>query len=208
MQKLQGQIYFASEIKPLLELPELTREIDPEALSLYLKYGSIPAPFSVFRKIRKLPPGCYGRVETSQISLEEYWSLPAPDDSLRAAGCVDTIERLLNQAVSSQMMSDVPLGVFLSGGLDSSAIVAFASQCTSQPLKTFSIGFEGLDEQYDETKKARQVARHFGCEHQEFILSPKIEELLVVHWFVVWMSPSQIHRLSPRILFRSKHAST
>ena len=176
--QLRDRLAFSSELKSLLILPGLSREISPQALERYLSYGSIAAPHSIFRAVNKLPPGHWLLAEQNSVRLQCYWSLPPPDESMQLSHHYGEVEELLGQAVKSQLISDVPLGVFLSGGLDSSAVVAFASRHSSTPLKTFSIGYASPDEDYNETAKARQIAEHFGCDHREFILSPNIGELL------------------------------
>jgi asparagine synthase (glutamine-hydrolysing) len=174
-----GKLAFASEMKALLALPSVSREILPEALRLYLATGSIPAPHSILRDVKKLPAGHWLTADSSGIRINSYWSPPLPEESSGRAWDTDEIADLLDQAVRRQLMSDVPLGVFLSGGLDSSAIVAFASRHVSGPLKTFSVGYSAPDQSYNELDKARRVAQQFGCDHSEFMLSPGIHDLLV-----------------------------
>ncbi|MEE9165061.1 MAG: asparagine synthase (glutamine-hydrolyzing) [Nitrospinota bacterium] len=175
----KGLLFFSSELKSLLCVHQLPRDLCPEAIHAYLLSGSIPAPYSIFRSIQKLPPGHRIIADKSGIRTEAYWSLPEPMDSPNLLKQTEEIEDLLLQAIKRQMVSDVPLGVFLSGGLDSSAVVAFASRNISTPLKTFSMGYDSPDQEYNELDKARVIAKHFGCEHREFILSPKINEILL-----------------------------
>ncbi len=173
-----GRLAFASEIKALLCLPGLSREVSPAALAFYLSRGSIPAPHSIFQSIRKLPPGHCLTADSRGVNIRRHWSPPAPDESLRGGRIREEAEALLCRAVESQLVSDVPLGVFLSGGLDSGAVAALASRRASQPLKTFTVGYAPPDQDYNELDKARTVAERFGCDHREFILSPGIGDLL------------------------------
>lgn len=174
-----GKLFFSSELKALLCVPELSRELSPEAIHTYLVSGSIPAPYSIFKSIRKLLPGHLLIADKSGIRTKSYWSLPGPEDSFNISDRFEELEQLLSQAVKRQMVSDVPIGVFLSGGLDSSAVVAFASQYNSTPLKTFSVSYGPRDQEYNELDKARIIAKHFDCEHREFTLSPKIKDILL-----------------------------
>ena len=182
-----GVFLFASEIKALLAHPLVAREVDEEALYHYLTFKTSPAPRTLFAGVRKVPAGCsltcdrQGRVE-----LTRYWDavLPAPTparpDPTRAAA---RVRALLTDAVVKRMMSDVPTGVFLSGGLDSSAIVALLAPRLGQPVNTFSAGISDL-EGCNELEYARQVARRFGTNHREILVGRKeLEECfpLLVH---------------------------
>lgn len=176
--QVDGMLAFASEMKALLELPSVSREISPVALRLYLETGSIPAPHTILKGIHKLEAGHWLTVSDSTVRIEPYWHVPEPQEQNTETPGLQEIQLLLENAICRQLMSDVPLGVFLSGGLDSSAIVAFASRHVSGPLKTFSVGYHSPDESYNELDKARRVANQFGCDHREFILSPRIQDLL------------------------------
>ena len=168
-----GGLVFGSEIRSLLEHPSATRELDPVALSRYLTHECVPAPRSIFRDIRKLPPGHRLIWENGAVSVEPWWRIrfrggDAPSHPREA---LEELERLLSAAVERRLMSDVPLGAFLSGGIDSSTVVAFMQRHASKPVKTFSIGFE--EESFDESTHARTVAKHLGTEHHERIFSPR-----------------------------------
>jgi asparagine synthase (glutamine-hydrolysing) len=161
---------FASEIKALLAGPDMPREIDHQALALYLAFNYVPAPLTMFKGIRKLEPGCSLVLEDGRVSISRYWSLPKfprnpePTDVGRLQRrLVDT----LSEAVSGCMLADVPVGAFLSGGIDSGIVVALMARQSARPVKTFTIGFadDGL---YDETDAARRVAAMHGTEHHEF----------------------------------------
>lgn len=163
---------FASEIRALLLLPWVRRELDEEALHHFLTFNSVPAPGTLLKGIRKLPPG-YQMVVAARgiVRYEPFWELNyttqvPEDDPAAAAGLLDR----LRQAVHSQVVSDVPVGAFLSGGVDSSAIVALMSEVSDRPIRTFSIGFADV-ERYDERVYAAAVARRFGAEHQERVVT-------------------------------------
>jgi len=176
--RVNNRLAFASEIKALLALPWISREIDTHALGEYLTRGAIPAPLSIFKAVRKLQPGHRLMIDRNGPREERFWAPPPIDAHWDPADTPARVEKLLDDAVRRQLVSDVPLGLFLSGGLDSSALLAFAQRHVSSPLKTFTIGYEGKDSGYDEMDKARRVARHFGCDHHEFVLSPRIEDLV------------------------------
>jgi asparagine synthase (glutamine-hydrolysing) len=161
---------FASEIKSLLSDPTMDRELDREALMLYLAFNYVPAPLTIFKGIRKLEPGCSLLFEGGKVSISRYWSLPQPPEDPKPAGVGRLKHRLidaLSEAVAGCMLADVPVGAFLSGGVDSGIVVALMARQSPRPVKTFTIGFveDGL---YDETERARRVAAMYGTEHHEF----------------------------------------
>jgi asparagine synthase (glutamine-hydrolysing) len=172
-------LIFASELKALLALPEhvVPRRLDPLALDLYLNYGYVPHPWSILEGVKKLPPAHYGIWHDGTLTLERYWQ---PDwnmeRSQNSEESVDQLRSTLVDAVREQMVSEVPLGAFLSGGIDSTIIVSLMQQVSTQPVKTFAIGFP--DRNYDETSYAELAARHLGTEHQTFIVEPKAWETL------------------------------
>jgi asparagine synthase (glutamine-hydrolysing) len=164
-------LIFASELKALLQDERVSRDIDQLALHYYLTYGFIPTPQTIFGQIRKLPPAHTLVWQNGQISLERYWSLDyLPKLNLSEAEATEQLVHHLREVVQIRLMSDVPLGAFLSGGIDSSAVVAFMAEAMSEPVKTFSIGFRA--DSYNETAYARQVAAHFQTDHQEFVVEP------------------------------------
>jgi asparagine synthase (glutamine-hydrolysing) len=182
--QVNGQFIFGSEFSALLLHPDVSREVHPEAIHHYLSFMCVPAPLTAYRAIRKLEPGHSLRYSKGEIRTERYWQ---PDFSRKLdlseqeAG-ERTIE-LLRDAVKVRLMSEVPLGAFLSGGIDSSAVVALMSEESSTPVKTFSIGFEEQD--FSELHHARRVAEHVGADHHEFIVRPDALEvlpLLVEHY--------------------------
>lgn len=174
-------IAFASEAKALLPLVEQRIEIDPSALADYLHLGYVAAPKSLFAGITKLPPATVLTVEGDRIDERRYWRVPAEIDRASsehewAARIRESIER----SVRRQMVSDVPIGAFLSGGIDSSAVVAFMARNSDRPIRTYSIGFDGgrAEALYNELPHARRVARQFGTEHREIIVRPDVVELM------------------------------
>lgn len=169
---------FASEIKAILECPHVPRDLLPEALDLYLTYQYVPHPLTIFKGIRKLPPGHYLVVERGACRVVRYWTPQFEEDnSLTEAECVCRIRELLAEAVRLRMVSDVPLGVFLSGGVDSSIVTGLMCRASGAPVKTFSIGFE--EKKYDELRYARIVARAFNTEHHEFVVRPNAAEVIL-----------------------------
>jgi asparagine synthase (glutamine-hydrolysing) len=186
-----GQTFlFGSELKALVAHPEFNDEVDRDSLALYLRYNCIPAPYSIYRGIKKLPPATKLTVTLSNIHClsfpRPYWSAeeavrhglekPFEGSERDAIACLDT---LLSDAVKMRMVADVPLGAFLSGGVDSSTIVALMQKHSQRPVKTFSIGFP--DETYNEAKYAAPVARHLGTDHTELYVSPEEAMKVIPH---------------------------
>jgi asparagine synthase (glutamine-hydrolysing) len=162
---------FASEPKALLQDPDVPAVPDPVALHHYLTYGYVPAPWSAFRGVRKLPPGHYLVLRDGRLAIERYWTLRYTPKRTEGEGpLTEELLARLTEAVRLRLISDVPVGAFLSGGLDSSAVVALVRRVTGGPVRTFSIGFDRPD--YDETRYARLVARHLGTEHHEAVVKP------------------------------------
>jgi asparagine synthase (glutamine-hydrolysing) len=176
-----GRLFFASEAKALVASGALPVEVDREALQQYLALGYTPAPYSMFRGIRKLPPASLMTSERSRTNIEPFWVPGQNQDRARSEHeWAETFLSAMDHAVESQMVSDVPLGAFLSGGIDSSTIVAFMARHTSQPIKTYSIGFEasGAGAYYNELPWARQVAERFHTDHHEIVVKPDVSTLL------------------------------
>jgi asparagine synthase (glutamine-hydrolysing) len=175
------RLVFASEAKAILGVPGIPTELDRDALAAYLTLGYVPAPQSIFRGIRKLPPATLLVVENGQARERRYWQLPSQvDDSVDDATWIARIRHRLEESVRLQMVSDVPIGAFLSGGIDSSAVVAFMSMHSDRPVKTYAIGFDGGDAEsfYNELPYARQIAERFGTDHHEILVRPDIVSLL------------------------------
>jgi asparagine synthase (glutamine-hydrolysing) len=173
-----GRFVFASSIEALLEAGDIPREIDPVSLEIYLTFGYIPAPRTIFRDVRKLPCGCSLTVRSGQLVEKRYWSpAPGPTQRLLKRGEIEEeLRRLLTDSVRMRLISDVPLGAFLSGGVDSSIVVGLMSGVSSEPVRTFTIGFgEAL---YDERAYASEVAGRCRTRHREFLVEPKSAEAL------------------------------
>lgn len=165
-------LIFASEIKSFLKSGMIEPSLDVEALDLFLTFEYIPAPWSIFRGIRKLLPGHILIAKDNNCSITSYWDLTMKNSqSLDKKPEVRLVE-LLKESVRLRMISDVPLGVFLSGGIDSSAVLAMMSKLSSEPIKTFSIGFD--DNSYNELKYARRVAGIFNTHHREEVINPDV----------------------------------
>jgi len=169
---------FGSEIKSILVDPLVPRDLDLQGLDTYFTFGYIPAPFSIFKKIRKLQPGHLLIAKGGNVQVRQYWDVqPTKSGKIESEEYYrERILSLLKKSVQRRLMSDVPLGAFLSGGVDSSAVVGLMSQEMDQPVKTFSIGFE--EDDYSELPDARRVANHFGTEHTELIVRPDALDLL------------------------------
>jgi asparagine synthase (glutamine-hydrolysing) len=173
------RLLFASEIKSILEDPSVPRRIDPMALEEYLALGYVPAPSTLFEGIEKILPGYVWTIEQETVRDQSYWDLSfASAEEASEEEWAERIREKLLESVKIRLVSDVPLGAFLSGGIDSSALVAAMSRCTDQPVKTYSIGFEGEDSYYNELPFAGIVASAFGTHHHEIMVRPKVAELM------------------------------
>ncbi len=172
-----GTILFASELKSLHSWPEFDKEIDLDAIGLFLQYQYIPEPHSVFRYARKLKAGYYCKIDlsTGEAVCEKYWDViehyNRPQLDLTESEALEETERLLKSAFEYRMVSDVPVGIFLSGGYDSSIVTALLQHDRSEKLKTFTIGFR--EKGYDESPHARKVAEYLGCDHTEYYCTQK-----------------------------------
>jgi asparagine synthase (glutamine-hydrolysing) len=191
----RGQtLVFGSEIKSILEHPDVTREINLEALDAYFTLGYVPDPLTIFRGIYKLPPGHYLTFANGDLHTREYWDFNfAPAESRKPEDYMDELRALLDESVRLRLISDVPLGAFLSGGIDSSTVVALMAQHMNQPVKTFSIGFH--EDSYNELKYARLTAKKLGTDHHEFFVTPQICDVindLVWHFDEPFADPSAI----------------
>ncbi|HLM62314.1 MAG TPA: asparagine synthase (glutamine-hydrolyzing) [Pyrinomonadaceae bacterium] len=189
-----GDLIFGSEFRSLLAHPDVSREVDYQAIDNYLSYLCVPAPQTAFKQIRKLEPAHWLRWKDGQIEIKRYWQ---PDFSkkikISEEEAITETTRILREATKLRMISEVPLGAFLSGGVDSSIIVALMAQESSRPIKTFSIGFEEQD--YSELKYAKQVAEHIGAEYHEFVVKPDALEvlpILVKHYGEPFADPSAL----------------
>jgi asparagine synthase (glutamine-hydrolysing) len=169
-----GMFLFASELKALMAFDGFPKEIDTDAVPLFLHYQYIPGPRTIFRNTHKLLPGHYLTYDGGDIRQKAYWTLPqagATDFEGSETDAVDELDRVLGDAVSCRLISDVPLGALLSGGIDSSIVAALMQKASPRPVRTFSIGFN--EPGYNEAPWAAEVARHLGTDHTEFYVSPK-----------------------------------
>jgi asparagine synthase (glutamine-hydrolysing) len=168
-----GTLIFGSELKCLLEHPEVQTEVNLEAVDAYFTLGYVPDPLSIFVNINKLPPGHYLSFKDGKVKVEQYWDFKFDRvASITEEECAAEVRRLLDESVKIRLVSEVPLGAFLSGGVDSSTVVGLMAGHMSQPVKTFSIGFN--EDSYSELKFARLTAEKFGTDHHEFLVTPEI----------------------------------
>jgi asparagine synthase (glutamine-hydrolysing) len=177
-------IAFASELKALLVLGESQGALDPEALDCYFSFGYIPAPRTIFKDVRKLEAARFLSVATNTQKTVRYWRLSFAEVAPRSLDeATDEFEALFDDAVKRRLMSEVPLGAFLSGGIDSSIVVSSMARQTNRPVKTNSIGFD--DREFNELPIARATASFLGAEHREHLVTPKIEDLLgKIVWYL------------------------
>ena len=177
---------FASEVKALLQLPEMPRRMNLRALDQYLTFLWVPDPLTMFDEIYKLPAGHYALYRDGQLRVEQYWDLqfPSADYQFKAdeTELATELRHRFTETVKSQLLSDVPLGSFLSAGLDSSSIVAAMAQTSDTPTRTYTIAFPPQyrrgEVTLDDTNVARRTANHFGCNHTEIIVEPDVVDLL------------------------------
>jgi len=175
----EARIIFGSEIKALLAHPSVKARVCRNMLPLYLTYGYVPAPYTLFENIYELPPGHKVVIQNGEVTIDRYWEVPPQDVGIELSEkqYVETLRELFEDAVKVRLISDVPLGAFLSGGVDSAAVVAFMTRIMNQPVKTFAIGFTD-DPSFNELEHARIVANHFKSDHHEFLVSSNAIDLL------------------------------
>jgi asparagine synthase (glutamine-hydrolysing) len=178
---------FGSELKAVLAHPRVPRELDEDAISPYLTFGYVPSPRTIYAGIRSLPPGCVLTLEDGgEPRIERYWEVPrrtpgGPD--LAYEDAVVEVRDRLRDAVAKRLISDVPLGAFLSGGIDSSAVVAMMAEVSDRPVETFTIGFDDTDG-FDERPYAQTIAQAFATNHHEFVVHPDAIDLVErLVWF-------------------------
>lgn len=199
-------LVFASELKAIEAFPGFAHELNQQAISAYLRFGYVPSPSSIWRGVAKLPPGTVLALSAGAAAMDAaprpYWSLAATTQrqrpAIRREAAADALEDLLNDVVRSQMLSDVPLGVFLSGGIDSSLVAALMRQHASLPVRSFSLGF--ADPRLDESDHARAVAAHLGTDHTEFVVTPREALDIVDHLPHVYDEPFADSSQIPTIL--------
>lgn len=190
-----GRVFlFGSDLAALEQHPSFDCGVDRDALALMLQYGYVPAPYSIYSGVEKLMPGTLLTLNRGEAKVEEYWSMLETATEARgnafAGGpqdAVDELERLLSASVARQMVADVPLGAFLSGGIDSSTIVALMQKQSATPIKTFTIGFS--EREYDEAQHAAAVARHLGTDHRELYVSPDDALDIIPHLAQIYSEP-------------------
>ena len=170
------KLIFGSELKSVIQHPDVPLEVNPVALNHFLTLEYIPAPWTIFKDIKKLPAGHFLTFENGKCSVKQYWNIQIQNVPTNEAECVEVLTDLIRDAVRLRLISDVPLGAFLSGGIDSSSIVSFMAETSTQPVQTFSIGFD--DKTYNELDYARLVAQKFSTNHYEEILQPDINEMV------------------------------
>lgn len=171
------QLIFGSEFSALVLHPDVSREVNREAIHHYLSFICVPAPLTAYRAIHKLEPGHWLLWRNAEVKTERYWQLDfSKKISLSEEEAGERAIELLREAVRIRLMSEVPLGAFLSGGIDSSAVVALMAEESSEPVKTFSIGFEEQD--FSELHHARRLAEYVGADHHEFVVRPDAMEIL------------------------------
>jgi asparagine synthase (glutamine-hydrolysing) len=172
-----GTLWFGSELKSLMQDPAVRRDVDPVALHHYLTYQYVPAPWSIYHGIHKLPPGHLLAWQDGTAELSRYWRLDCtPRQVASEEDATEQLREHLLDATRIRMVSERPLGAFLSGGIDSSAVVAAMAQQTGERVKTFSIGFD--DEQFDERRYARMLAEHYNTDHHELVITPSALDVL------------------------------
>ena len=172
----KGKLVFGSEIKAILENPDVERDINPQALYDYIGYEFVHAPGTIFRNIYKLPPGHYLRFRDGNAKLNQFWDMEFENESHSRKYYEEQLREILTESVRKRLISDVPLGVFLSGGLDSSAIVALMSHCGVDPIQTFSLGYE--DPSFSELDYASVIAKQFNTQHTVLMVDPITPELI------------------------------
>lgn len=173
-----GDFVFGSELKVLLEYGKMNREINPVALDAYLTFGYVPEEFCIFKNVYKLLPGHFLIYQHGRIKTQKYWDfIFEPTEKPRTeAEYIELLREKIKEAVKIRLISEVPLGAFLSGGVDSSTVVAMMSKLLDKPVKTFSIGFN--EDTFNELKFTRIVAKHFQTEHHEFIVTPDFVKII------------------------------
>jgi asparagine synthase (glutamine-hydrolysing) len=175
------RLAFATEAKALLALPGVRAELDPGVVASYLHLGYVAAPGCIFKGMRKLPPATLLSVEDGQVREWRYWRLPERiEQGVSEQGWIARVRARLEESVRMQMVSDVPIGAFLSGGVDSSAVVGYMARHSAQPIRTYAIGFQGgaAEALYNELPYARRVATLFGTTHREILVKPDVVSLL------------------------------
>ncbi len=170
--ELGHDLYFGSELKTIFEHPEIPRNLDPEGLTYYLSLNYIPQPYTLVAGINKVRPGCFLRWQKGRLTQEPFWTLQfSPDQKITLPDAKAELDHLLNLSLKEHLVSDVPLGIWASGGVDSTTILHYAAQQSSRQLKTFSVSFTGRN--FDESPWFREVAKTYNTDHHEFDVNPE-----------------------------------
>jgi asparagine synthase (glutamine-hydrolysing) len=173
-------LYFGSELKALFVHPEVERKIDPLGLHYFTSLNYVPSPHTLVEGVEKLPPGHFLEWRAGRVDTESYWKLAfRPERHYTLDSAAEELDGLLDDSVREHLVADVPLGMWASGGLDSSAILHYAAGHSSSPLKTFSVSFAGRS--FDEGEHARRIASHYGADHHEFDLNPDVDLESAIH---------------------------
>lgn len=188
------RVIFASEIKAIIADKEIPRRVDKESLSHFLTYQYVPSPRTMFEGIKKLPPAHYLICEGGDIKIERYWSLSFSQTvKIGEEEAIERFRELFDEAVRLRLISDVPLGVFLSGGVDSSVVASCMARISNKPIKTFSVGF--TNDRFNELPYAKRLAQKLGSEHHSFIVEPNCLDILpklIWHYNEPFADPSAI----------------
>jgi asparagine synthase (glutamine-hydrolysing) len=201
-------LFFGSELKAILIHPEIERRLSLEGLDCYLSLNYIPCPWTLVEGIEKLPPGQWLEWRDGKVSTQAYWNLPvgAPDKALTLDAAREQLDLLLRQSIREHLVSDVPLGMWLSGGIDSSTILHYAATESSKPLKTFSISFQGRS--FDETPYIREVAKLYSTDHHELDLNPDVDLRTAVEEFTYYSDEPSADAGALPVWFLSKLSRT
>jgi asparagine synthase (glutamine-hydrolysing) len=196
-------IFFGSELKAILVHPEIERRISLDGLDCYLSLNYVPCPWTLVEGIEKLAPGCWLEWRDGKVSREAYWTLPfAAVQEYTLDAAKEELDSLLDQSVSEHLLSDVPLGIWLSGGMDSTTILHYASQASNTRLKTFSISFRGRS--FDETKYIHRAAKEYGTDHEELDLTPEVNLQGAIEEFAYYSDEPSADAGSLPVWFLSK----
>src|SRR5215471_1945118 len=172
-------LVFGSELKALLLHPGIRRDVNPDALAEYFVHFCVPGDLSIFKAFKKLPAGYTLTYQHGQSNLTRYWHIqPTPDDSQTEREWIEQLRYHLKDAVESHMVADVPVGAFLSGGLDSGTLIALMAQASTPPIRTFTVGFTTDAGRFDERIAARTVAHRYGTTHHECLLKADVSSIL------------------------------
>jgi asparagine synthase (glutamine-hydrolysing) len=177
--EIPGGLIFGSELKALLTHPGISRDLEPHAVAEYFTHLCVPGDLSIFKGVRKLPPAHILIYTRGQVRLSRYWQVqPCPDYSLTEEEWIEQLRARLEEAVNSHLVADVPVGAFLSGGLDSATMVALMARASAEAVRTFTVGFTSSAGSFDERVPARAVARQYATVHQECLLEPDVAAIL------------------------------